>query len=173
MKMPLVAAIAATSILPSPVFAQAMAAPATLTELSKCRSLKEDDARLRCYDAAASALVSATSSGSLIVVDKEDLRRTRRSLFGLDLSKLPFFSGDRSAEDEVEQINAKVKRVQITRDEKWILELDSGGTWQTTEVDTRQSSPKAGDMVRIRRASLGGFMLSIEGRRSVRALRLR
>jgi hypothetical protein len=173
MRIPTFAAFAVAAVLPSPASAQAIEAPSALTELSKCRSLKEDGARLRCYDAAAGELASATSSGSLIVVDKEDLRRTRRSLFGLDLSKLPFFSGDRSAEDEVEQINAKVKRVQVTRDQKWVVELDSGGTWQTTEVDTRQSSPKAGDSVRIRRASLGGFLLSIEGRRSVRALRAR
>lgn len=173
MNMMILTAFAVAAVFPSTASAQATEAPAILMELSKCRSLRADDARLRCYDAAAGALATATSSGSLIVVDKEDLRRTRRSLFGLDLPKLPFFSGDRSGEDEVEQINAKVKRVQVTRDEKWVVELETGGTWQTTEVDTRQSTPKTGDSVRIRKGSLGGFLLSVEGRRSVRALRVR
>jgi hypothetical protein len=153
-----------------PAGAQVSPSPPILTELSKCRNLTQNDARLRCYDAAADALARATSSGSLIVVDKDDLRRTRRSLFGLSLPKLPFFTGDRSGEDEVDEI---VKSARVGRDDKWLVELESGGTWQTTETETRQSPPKAGDSIKIRRASLGGFMLSVEGRRSVRAMRLR
>lgn len=157
----------------APAFAQVDQPPAALSELTKCRAVTQDEARLRCYDAAAGALATATSSGSLIVVDKDDVRRTRRSLFGLSLPNMPFFKGDRSAEEEVDEINGTVKSARVLRGDKWLVELASGGTWQSTESATRQPDPKAGDSVKIRRASLGGFMLSVEGRRSVRALRLR
>lgn len=158
---------------PAAAVAQVGQPPAALTELTRCRNLVQDEARLRCYDAAAGALANATSSGSLILVDKEDVKRTRRSLFGLSLPKMPFFGGDASAEEEVEEINAKVRSARVGRDDKWLVELDSGGAWQATEAVTRQSPPKAGDSARIRKASLGGFLLSVEGRRSVRAMRVR
>lgn len=160
------------SIIAAPALAQNSPPSGALADMVKCRAQSDDRARLQCYDAAAGALAQATAAGAIVVVDREDIRRTRRSLFGFNLPKLPFFKGDDS-DEEVSEINFAIKSMRVTRDQKWLFDLDAGGFWQTTEVDTRQSTPKAGQSVKIRKAALGGYMLSVEGRRSLRAMRVR
>src|SRR3712207_6445767 len=76
--------------------------------IAECQRQSDDAARLRCFDAAAAALTSATTSGKIVVVDQEDVRKTRRSLFGFSLPKLPFFSGDNSAEGQTNELTAKI-----------------------------------------------------------------
>src|SRR5690348_11471763 len=65
-----------------------------VSKLVECRKIADPAARLQCYDAGVDNLNAAVKSGSIVVVDREDVRKTRRSLFGFTLPKLPFFKGD-------------------------------------------------------------------------------
>ena len=145
---------------------------AVVDAVVRCKAETDAAARLRCYDAAAGALSQATASGSIVVIDREDVRKTRRSLFGFTLPKLPFFSGDDSQNDQADEIEAKLRTARGIGYGKWVLELDTGAKWQTTEPITRPPDPKAGEMVKIKRGAMGGYFLSVEGRRGVRALRV-
>ena len=62
-----------------------------------CRSETDPQARLQCFDRTSGALATAAQSGAVVVVDREEVRRTRRSLFGFSLPRLPFFRGDTTA----------------------------------------------------------------------------
>ncbi len=144
-----------------------------LTSVLNCRELTDDQARLRCFDAAAAALGEASSAGALVVVDREAVRRTRRGLFGFNMPRLPFFRGDTSQDEEVTEIEGTIRSIRSLDYGKWALTLEDDSTWQTTESDTRNPAPRVGQSVRIRRAALGSYMLSIEGARGVRAMRTR
>lgn len=158
----------------------AVAAPATSTTPAPllgavlvCRTEASDAARLRCFDAAAAALGAASDAGKVVIVDREDIRRTRRSLFGFNLPTLPFFGGDESqSDDEPDIVDATVKSARALGYDKWAFELDNGAIWQTTEPG-RNTQPSAGQSVRIKKASMGSYMVSFRNARSVRAMRVR
>jgi len=138
--------------------------------LVKCRVETGDAARLRCYDVAAEALTDASTKGEVIVVDRDDVRKTRRSLFGFNLPKLPFFGGDDSQDAQADEVEAVIKSVRTGRDGKHVLVLDDGSVWQTTEG--RPIRAEAGAPITIKRAALGSYFLRVGGR-SVKGIRIR
>jgi hypothetical protein len=152
-------------------------APAVVTALEACQGIENESARVRCYDAAAAEFASARRSGTIRIVDAEDIRRTRRSLFGFNVPRLPFLdgAGDGKGSDEEEQssLEGKIMQLRALPHQKWLIRLDDGASWQTTEVTVRQADPRQGESVRIRKAAMGSYILSVEGRRGVRAMRVR
>jgi hypothetical protein len=140
--------------------------------LAKCRAERDDAARLRCYDAAAAALTDASASGDIVVIDQEDVRKTRRSLFGFSVPKLPFFSGDDSAGEQQSEINAKIARSQALANGKWQIRLEDGAVWETTESSIYIRPPKPGNDVVIKRRALGSYMIRINGQRPLLAKRV-
>ena len=141
--------------------------------LANCKAQTDDQARLRCYDAAAGALTAATASGTIVVVDREDVRKTRRSLFGFSLPKLPFFSGDDSASSQQDEITASLASARPLPNGKWQLKLQDGALWETTEAASMSmNDPKAGNAVVIKRGPLGSYMIRVAGQRGIRAKRV-
>lgn len=138
-----------------------------------CRAESDEAARLRCYDAAVAALAEAMNAGTVVLVDREEVRQTRRSMFGLSLPKLPFFRGDDSQEEEVEEIRSTIRSASADRHRKLTVMLDTGAVWRTTEPSKSFSEPRPGQAVTIRKATMGSFWLTLEGERALRALRIR
>src|SRR5438128_11155624 len=68
-----------------------------LDKLTACRKLADPNEELLCYHREVSALEAALARKDIVVMDREDVRKTHRSLFGLNLPKLPFFVGDTGA----------------------------------------------------------------------------
>lgn len=143
-----------------------------LRELGACRTQADDAARLRCYDAAAAALTQAADKGDIVIVDREDVRKTRRSLFGFNVPKLPFFSGDDSASSQQDEITAKIAGAHSLGNGKWSIRLEDGAVWETTEGKAAVRAPRAGNEVTIKRGSLGGYFLRIGQQRTLRARRV-
>ena len=80
-------------------------APSPLVSaIDRCRQITDATQRLACYDSAANALVSAANSGAVAVVDQNEIRKARHSLFGFTLPKIPFFSGDDTADEAQKQL---------------------------------------------------------------------
>ena len=140
--------------------------------LTRCRAQSEDAARLRCYDAAAGALTAAAVRGDVVVVDQQDLKKARRSLFGFSVPKLPFFGGDRSADEQADELTANIKSARNVGNGKWQVRLEDGALWETTEASSAIRDPKAGNAVVIKRGALGGYMIRIAGQRALRVKRV-
>jgi hypothetical protein len=140
--------------------------------LADCQRQTEDAARLRCYDAASAALTKAATSGEVVLVEREDVRKTRRSLFGFSLPKLPFFSGDDSADSQQDEITAKIASAGSLGYGKYRIKLEDGALWETTEGTSAINDPRAGDTVLIKRGPLGSYMMRIAGQRALRAKRV-
>jgi hypothetical protein len=138
-----------------------------------CRDQADPQVRLRCYDAAAGALATATATGSIVLIDREDIRKTRRSLFGFSVPKVPFFSGDKSQDEKQEEVISQIKSVRSLRHGTWEIDLGSAGIWRTTEAFPSPKTPKPSDTVKIRAGMLGGYFITVGNGRTVKGMRVR
>lgn len=158
------------------VAAQSSASPAPtapLAQLERCRAIVEDARRLACFDQAAAALLTASKSGEVTVVDRSQLRQARRSLFGFSLPRLPFLQGDRSAEDDSGTLETTVRSVRsLGYGRVQVVIADGNAVWETTESYSTFDAPKAGEKVTIRRGPLGSYMLRFAGQRAVKGRRV-
>ena len=171
-----VLAIALTGALlsTSPVQGKEREAQSPLVQaLANCRNQADDVTRLRCYDAAAGALTTAAARGDLVVLDQQNLKTARRALFGFSLPELPFFKGDRSADDPQDEITGKIASARPLSHGKWQIKLAGGGVWETTEASSpTMKPPRADDPIAIKRGSLGSYLLRIAGQRALRGKRV-
>lgn len=138
--------------------------PAAYEALVRCRAIQNDEARLRCFDQSVAALQEAADKREVVVVDRGQIRETRRRLFGLELPNLPFFGGgDDEAREEVRSIEGTIAEVR-SANRLWIIRLQEGGTWIQADGSRRGQQPKVGTKVKIKRAPLGGYVMEFEGR---------
>ncbi|WP_219754006.1 hypothetical protein [Sphingomonas folli] len=173
MAMGMVAALAA-----APASAQqGSGAQRVLDGFAACRAIADGAERLACYDRASAALEQAVKQNDLRIVDRAEVRRARRSLFGLNLPDLGLLGGgaDRGEPDQREtfsEINTTVRSARAGANGRGEITLADEGSpvWQTT--DPMPFPPRAGTKVRIRKGAMGAFFLNVDGR-SYRALRLR
>src|SRR3954453_13434020 len=139
--------------------------------LEQCRQIVDSAQRLACYDRAAPALVAASRSGEVSVVDRGQLRQARRSLFGFSMPKLPFFAGDQSAGDTPDQIDTTIKSVGDLGLGKYRIVVTEGdAVWETTDESNHE--PRSGEKIVIRRGSLGSYFLRIAGNSGVKGRRV-
>jgi hypothetical protein len=146
--------------------------PKVLNDLFQCRAIAEDAARLACFDEATAQLATAADQGDVRVVDKEQVNRTRRALFGFSLPSLDLFaphksgtakSGhDKGDEDEIKEITAKIAGVGTSGDGSYVLTLDDGSRWEQTDGVSLGRTPRAGNAVTVKRGALGSYKMEIE-----------
>ena len=74
--------------------------PKVYSDIVACRALADAAARLQCYDAASKSLEEATESRQVVLLDQGEVRKTKRSLFGFSLPKIPFFGESDEEQDE-------------------------------------------------------------------------
>jgi len=136
-----------------------------------CRGESDPARRLACYDAAAGQLANAVGKGEVTVVTRDEVRKTRRALFGLSLPRLAIFDRNRAVDEpEPQEIESKVRSVSAESNNRFVVTLEDGAVWRTTEAVMR--TPKVGAEVRIKRGAMGSYFMTIRGARSVRAARV-
>lgn len=135
-----------------------------------CRMITDGQERLTCFDKTSAALAEATGRKEVMVISRDEITKTRQSLFGFDLPRLPLFGEDRNGEDEFTVLETAIEQVRSDDRGRFTLMLSGGAVWQTTEPP--RSLPKPGHKVRIRKAALGSFFMNINGGLAVRAQRI-
>jgi len=149
----------------------AQARPELLTRLIDCRSVADGGQRLACYDAAASAFDSAEKQGDVVVVDREQVSVARRQLFGFQLPSMPDILQRGAQPDALDSIETTLTRAGQYGDGKWTFSLADGSTWRQIDSEPVRFQNRAGQSVRVRRAALGSFLLTVDGSRAVRVRR--
>jgi hypothetical protein len=165
-------AAAALVALPGIAVSQDRDGPSPLVEaLSKCLAIVGDAERLACHDAAARRLVDASRRREVVVVDKEEVKKTRRSLFGFSLPRIGLFGnkGPDSGE-EIDEVEVAIKSAAPARNGYMSFTLEDGARWTTTEP-WMSRGPKAGEKLTIKKAAFGGYFVKLSGTRAVRAMR--
>ena len=156
----------------SPVAAQQSNAdrPDLLADLQSCSAIEDPARRLACFDRAAASLLAARDSGEVRVVDREEVQETRRSLFGFTLPKLGIFgAGDDEQLDELESTITGVSRVGRNG---YRIRIKEGSTWQIDGAPSRLRTPKPGDAIVLKKASLTSFFIRIAGQIGVKGRRV-
>lgn len=140
-------------------------APQIADQLSACVAIKDDSARLACFDRAAGAFTLARTNHQLIVVDRTQARKTRQALFGLSLPKIHLFGSDEadSGEVEVRELRSTVAGTRNLGHDKWSWTLADGSTWQTTEPSNDAQFVKARDEIVIKSGILGSYVAKVSG----------
>lgn len=143
-----------------PAHADDEAPPKAYTDLLACRSIEDTAARLACFDRSSSEFEKARLAKEVVLLDRSDVRKTRRSLFGFSLPDLPFFDGDDSAEEEeLKEIKTTLESVRELGLGKWQFTIPDGGTWQTTEALT--TFLREGLSITIKKGVAGGYMMKV------------
>lgn len=169
-----VAAIAvaglAASAAPARPKAQDARSNALISALSACRGIADEKARLACYDQASERLAAAVESKDLLVMDRQEIRETRRSLFGFGVPNIPLFRGEAGSDDgKLETTIASARALAMGM---WQIRLPDGAIWQTNESKPGLADPRPGQKIVIQRGTLGNYFLRINGQRGVRGRRV-
>jgi hypothetical protein len=136
--------------------------PEVFSAVVDCRSISDDAARLACFDAAVGKLADAQAAKEVMVLSSEEVRRTKRGLFGFVLPKFGLFGGD-DDEDGIEPLKELTATIASFSGGtgRYVFTLDDGAVWEQTD-GAYLKRPKAGSQIVIRRAALGSYMARVD-----------
>lgn len=159
----------------APAWAQDAAGPAStdyVDELRVCRAIVDEAERLSCYDAKVGAMVAASEAGDVQIVDRGDLVRTRRQLFGFTVPDLDILKGDKQDKEASEALTTTITGARRMSNIAWRFTTDEGATWEINNAPRRLAPIKAGDKVEFKKASLGFYFIRINGQMGVKGKRI-
>ena len=154
----------------SPLGAQDRAAPDPLDQLRACKAITGAQERLACFDAASAHLIAQNDSGAVKVVDQEEIRETRRGLFGFTMPKFGIFGGGGDS-DEDKLLNSEVTGVRHLGRDAWLLTIREGSVWRVSDAPSR-FRPQVGDAIELERAAMGSFWVRLNGKTGVKGRRV-
>lgn len=144
--------------------ASAQPKPATraklVQELADCRRITDGAARLACYDQTAASLEQAEAKGDIVVVDRDQARQVRRQAFGFSMPSISLFEKGETQE-ELENVAGEVAVASVNGAGKWTIGLKDGAIWVQIDNNELHRTPKPGNPVRVRQASMGSFIMTI------------
>jgi len=145
--------------------------PAALSRLLDCRAIASAEERLACFDREAGAMDVAVKREDLVVMDRQQIRKTRSSLFGFALPDLGIF-GDKDEDAAIAKVESTVRSVNSGPDGKWVITLADGARW--LQIDSRDLpiEPRPGHKIVIRRAALGSYLANVYGQTARRVRRI-
>lgn len=145
--------------------------------LRDCQGKTDPGERLACYDTAVAAMVSASSEGEVRVVDRAEVRETRRKLFGFSLPDFGIFGGksDKDDTERAEEFTALETTIAGVRAERgtYIVTTAEGAEWQLDEMPARLMKPRVGQPLEIKAGALSSYFLRINGQKGVKGRRVR
>lgn len=146
---------------------------AAVAKLSACRAITTDAERLACYDREIAAFDAAVRERKVAVIDQEDIRKTRRTLFGITLPKVKLFGDADESEAEIKEVTAVIKSTSQGEGGRIVFTLEDGAVWAQTDDYPVFYNVKPGQKVTLKRASFGSYFADFEKTVTVRAKRLR
>ncbi len=136
--------------------------PSALADIYRCAEVPDAAARLSCFDAAVASLRNAEAIGQVLAVDRTQVETLERESFGFQLPSLSAFLPHHDDQaGSLERVESQVARVVRLPNGRHSFVLTNGQTWTQTEIRSA-TNVRVGDSIAIRRAALGGFMLSPE-----------
>lgn len=148
--------------------------PELFEALVRCRAVADAAARLQCFDTAAAALEQAAERRDLVVVDRAQVRESRRRLFGLALPRLPIFGGGddgREDEEEITTLDSTVASASQDGFAHWMVRLQDGSFWVQVDNNTLALRPRPGQPVTVVRGALGSYMMRVNRQPGIRVRR--
>lgn len=157
---------------------------------ARCVALEDASARLACYDqsfdrpadrevapaaaassAAAGGAASASSAATPAGASSDAARAVEE--FGLTEAAKRKRDPEKAKETMPESISASVASVSFRPTGEVVVKLDNDQVWEQAEIVTTRARVKAGDVVTIRKASLGSYTMVTSSRMMIRVRRVR
>ncbi len=138
--------------------------------LIDCRKITDPTQRLACYDQAAAGLDQAEAKGDVVVVSREEARKVRHQAFGFSMPSITLFERGEKPE-VVNSADGLIASVRKTIGGKWEIKLQDGATWIQVDLTEIPIDPKPGQTVKINRATMGSYMMTVANQRAVRVHR--
>ncbi|MBB3033456.1 hypothetical protein [Alteriqipengyuania lutimaris] len=148
------------------------AAPGYLERLSECRQIADSGQRLACYDREVGAVVAASEQGDVRIVDREDVRQTKRRLFGFSIPDNLFGGRDDDDDEKMDTLQTTITQVRTSGRRGFLITTAEGSVWRITSAPMRLAPPKAGQSVEFKTASLGSYFIRINGQLGVKGVRV-
>jgi hypothetical protein len=149
--------VASTAVAQTP----APATPEAVSAVFACAQVQSDEERLTCYDRAVGNMQRAQTEGDLVAVDREQIQTIQRESFGFSLPSvgrlLPDF-GRRDGES-FDELEMRIVSVIERANGRYAFEMENGQTWVQVDAQ-RVYNVREGDVITVRRAALGSYMLS-------------
>jgi hypothetical protein len=159
---------------------QAPPAGSALDSIYSCADLTDPAARLACYDAAVARVRADEASGALIALDQPRAEAVRREAFGFSVPSLfrlrrpspvtspgaaPTVSATPAIAATPEEDSQTFSIVRVAqRPSGTVITTESGQVWALLDPRTLEGRASPPFQVRIRRATLGSFIMQVEGR---------
>jgi len=167
----IVAGLSAPPVLAAPPPAQNPQERAKeLQQLIDCRKIADATQRLACFDQTSATLDQAEAKGDVVVVSREEARKVRHQAFGFSLPSISLFERGEKPE-AVNSTEGVIASARKTLSGKWEVKLEDGATWIQVDLTEIPIDPKPGQKVKIRRGSIGSYLMEIGNQRAVKVHR--
>lgn len=148
-----------------------------LDRLKACRLLSDDAARLACFDRAVGEIVVANEAGDVRIIDREDVRQTRRELFGFTVPEVGILKDSNAADPDAEReasetLETSITSVRYFSNKKFRITTAEGAVWEISNAPPRLRTIEPGDKVVFKQASLGYYFVRINGQLGVKGKRV-
>lgn len=156
----------------------ASAAMSPLEPIYVCAAKADPTERLACFDAAVATIRAKEAKSEIVTFDKQRVEKVRREAFGFSLPSLPklgfpAFGGPPKADGKDQSNTALVEEIEEqsfvvvgTRElgGRLVLTLENGQVWRLNDPDELNAPKRLPFKIQIRKATMGSFILTIEGR---------
>lgn len=144
-----------------------------LDGLRKCRSVAGDSDRAACYDGTVNALLGAVDAGDIRLIDRAEVRKTRRQLFGTSAPELDILKSDGKDEDQnPDLLETTITSAVRTGNASWRFTTAEGAVWEINNPPRKIAPIMPGDKVVFKKATLGFFFIRINGQIGVKGRRV-
>jgi hypothetical protein len=141
-----------------------------LQKLIDCRSISDSAERLACFETQTAKIDEAEAKRDLVIIDRDIATKSRKENFGLPTK--PLVVGKTPALGEgVTDVTSKIRSVKLLNNNRWLFVLEDGARWYQAESKSIRQ-PKPGQMIRIRKASFGGYLANVNGQIATRVRRI-
>ena len=152
--------------------------PQVVVALTNCQTIADEKLRVACYDREVAAFDAAERDRKIVVLDQQQVKTTRRSLFGFALPALKMFGGGSAddpskANEEANVLDTVVTAVARQGDGQVAFTVEGGARW--VQADDRTLSlvrVRPGTKVSISKGAFGSYFAAFERAITIRVHRV-
>ncbi len=143
-----------------------------ISDLKVCGGIADESQRVACYDAKVSAFIRAVDAGDVRLLDRAEVRRTKRQLFGISVPELEILKEDGNEAEVSDLFETTITSAARLSATSWRFTTAEGAVWEINNAPRRLKPITAGDTVTFKKAALGFFFVRINGQIGVKGRRV-
>lgn len=143
-----------------------------ISDLKACGGIGGESQRVACYDTKVSAFIRAVDAGDVRLLDRAEVRRTKRQLFGISVPELEILKEDGDEAEVSDLFETTITSAARLSAASWRFTTAEGAVWEINNTPRRLKPITAGDKVVFKKASFGFFFVRINGQIGVKGKRV-